>query len=114
MVGGIPLHPAGNIVSEVIGQTTDDARDRGQVTGGQAADIKHNVILHHLGPAARPPVAATVVASHVGVQAYEWFGLRDGRTTATWSALGVLRDDYTRKPAFATLQHLIANQAART
>jgi len=50
----------------------------------------------------------------VAVQAYEWFGLRDGRTTATWSALGVLRDDYTRKPAFATLQHLIANQAART
>ena len=60
-------------------------------------------------------VAATVVASDVAVQAYEWFGLRDGRTTATWSArLGVLRDDYTRKPAFATLQQLIANQAART
>src|SRR4029077_4900000 len=111
MVGGIPLHPAGNIVSEVIGQTTDDARDRGQVTGGQAADIKHNVILHHLGPAARPPVAATVVASDVYVQAYEWFGPRAGRPTATWSARFVgLRDDYTRKPAFATLQHLIANQ----
>ena len=60
-------------------------------------------------------VAAAVVASDVGVQAYEWFGLRDGHTTATWSArFGVLRDDYTRKPAFATLQHLIANQAART
>ena len=62
------------------------------------------------GHLSRPPV----VASDVAVQAYEWFGLRDGRTTATWSALGVLRDDYTRKPAFATLQHLIANQAART
>lgn len=60
-------------------------------------------------------VAAAVVASDVGVQACEWFGLRDGRTTATWSArFGVLRDDYTRKPAFATLQHLIANQAAHS
>jgi len=48
MFGGMPLYPTGNIVSEVIRQTTDDARDRGQVSGGQAADVKHNVILQHL------------------------------------------------------------------
>jgi hypothetical protein len=39
MAGGIPLHPAGNVVSEVIPQTTDDARDRGQISGSQAADV---------------------------------------------------------------------------
>jgi hypothetical protein len=36
-------------------------------------------------------------------------GLRDGFTSAAWSArFGILRDDYTPKPAFTTLQHLIA------
>ena len=53
-------------------------------------------------------VADAVTASDVGVQACEWFGLRDELTTATWSArFGVLRDDYTPKPAFATLRHVI-------
>jgi hypothetical protein len=28
--------------------------------------------------------------------------------------LGILRDDYTPKPAFTTLQHLIASRTART
>jgi hypothetical protein len=59
-------------------------------------------------------VADAVTASDVGVQACEWFGLRDELTTATWSArFGVLRDDYTAKPAFATLQHVIMATAAR-
>jgi hypothetical protein len=49
----------------------------------------------------------------LGVQACEWFGLRDELTTATWSArFGVLRDDYTAKPAFATLQHVIMASVA--
>jgi hypothetical protein len=53
-------------------------------------------------------VADAVTASDVGVQACEWFGLRDELTTATWSArFGVLRDDYTPKPAFAALRHVI-------
>jgi hypothetical protein len=56
-----------------------------------------------------------VIASDTGVQAYEWFGLRDGNTTATWTArFGILRDDYTPKPAFAAVQHLITSQTART
>lgn len=54
-------------------------------------------------------VAGAVIASDAGVQACEWFGLRDGLTTAAWSArFGILRDDYTPKPAFTALQHLIA------
>ena len=60
-------------------------------------------------------VADAVIASDVGIQACEWFGLRDGLTTAAWSArFGILRDDYTPKPAFSTLQHIIASQTART
>jgi len=56
-----------------------------------------------------------VLASGTGVQAYEWFSLRDGLTTGTWTArFGVLRDDYTPKPAFAAIQQLIANQTAHT
>jgi hypothetical protein len=57
-------------------------------------------------------VADAVIASDTGVRAYEWFGLRDGLTAATWTArFGVLRDDYTAKPAFATIQHLIGQTA---
>jgi hypothetical protein len=41
-------------------------------------------------------VADAVIASDAGVQGCEWFGLRDGLTTAAWSArFGILRDDYT-------------------
>ena len=82
-----------------------------------------------LRPAAGPPsdrrtesaqaevlaaVAGAVIASDAGAQACEWFGLRDGLTTAAWSArFGILRDDYTPKPAFTTLQHLIATASMR-
>jgi hypothetical protein len=60
-------------------------------------------------------VADAVLASGTGVRAYEWFGLRDGLTTGTWTArFGVLRDDYTPKPAFAAIQQVIASQTAHT
>lgn len=59
-------------------------------------------------------VADAALASGAGVEAYEWFGLRDGRTAAGWTArFGLLRDDYTPKPAFAAIQQLIAGQPAR-
>jgi hypothetical protein len=58
---------------------------------------------------------ALALASDAGVQACEWFGLRDGLTAASWSArFGILRDDYTPKPAFTVHQHLIASQPAQT
>jgi hypothetical protein len=58
--------------------------------------------------------AGQVPASDAGIQACEWFGLRDGLTTAAWSArFGILRDDYTPKSAFTTLQHLIATASMR-
>jgi hypothetical protein len=60
-------------------------------------------------------VTDAVIASAAGVRAYEWFGLRDGLTAADWTArFGVLRDDYTPKPAFAAIARLITEHAART
>jgi hypothetical protein len=54
-------------------------------------------------------VAAAVVDAQVGVTAYELFGLRDGLTAAGWtSRFGILRDDYSRKPAFDAVRKLIA------
>jgi hypothetical protein len=54
-------------------------------------------------------VAEAVLDSDAGVTAYEWFGLRDGLTTATWFArFGILRDDYTQKPAFTVVQNIIS------
>jgi hypothetical protein len=59
-------------------------------------------------------VAAAVLASGAGVAAYEWFGLRDGLTAdARTARFGLLRDDYTPKPAFAAVQRLIASQPAQ-
>lgn len=57
-------------------------------------------------------VARAVAASDAGVTAVEWFGLRDGLSTGPWSVrFGILRDDYTAKPAFATVAGIIADQA---
>lgn len=56
-------------------------------------------------------VAETILGTSLGVTAYEFFGLRDGLTSGTWhSRFGLLRDDYTPKPAFHAVQDLIAAQ----
>jgi hypothetical protein len=81
--------------------------ETGWPTGGQRTESAQAEVL--------AVVADAVAASDVGVQACEWFGLRDELTTATWSArFGVLRDDYTPKPAFATLQHVVMAAAPQS
>ncbi|MDT8911594.1 hypothetical protein [Amycolatopsis sp. PS_44_ISF1] len=46
------------------------------------------------------------------VSVYEFFGLRDGRTDGNWrTGFGLLREDYTPKPAYAEIRRLIAQQA---
>lgn len=60
-------------------------------------------------------VAGAVIASDAGVTACEWFGLRDSLTAAPWTArLGLLRDDYAPKPAFAVVGELISRHGAPT
>jgi hypothetical protein len=57
-----------------------------------------------------------------GISDYRWFNLRDStsstqpayRVGLTFSSFGLLRDDYSRKPAFATYHRLIASLGART
>ncbi|MCX4098162.1 hypothetical protein [Nocardia sp. alder85J] len=54
-------------------------------------------------------VADAVLAANAGVAVYEFFGLRDGRGDAGWTnGFGLLRDDYTPKPAFGVVRDLIA------
>lgn len=54
-------------------------------------------------------VARAVIDAGAGVDAYEIFGLRDGLTSGAWSQrFGLLRDDYTPKPAYHEIQRLIA------
>jgi Ca2+-binding RTX toxin-like protein len=45
----------------------------------------------------------------LGVSDYRWFNLRDNDSSGTdlFSAVGLLRDDYSEKPAFATFRSLI-------
>ena len=45
----------------------------------------------------------------LGVTDYRWFNLRDNDSSGTdlFDAVGVLRDDYAEKPAFATLRSAI-------
>jgi hypothetical protein len=45
----------------------------------------------------------------LGVTDYRWFNLRDNNSDGTdlFSAVGLLRDDYSRKPAFASYRRAI-------
>jgi hypothetical protein len=54
-------------------------------------------------------------SGELGVSDLRWFNLRDNDSTGLdlFDAVGVLRDDYTRKPAFAKLRRGIARFGAR-
>ncbi len=53
-------------------------------------------------------VARAVLAADPQIGAYEIFGLRDGTSSATWQGrFGIVRDDYSRKPAFETVRGLV-------
>jgi hypothetical protein len=54
-------------------------------------------------------VADAILGADANVTAYELFGLRDGRTEGPWtSRFGLLRDDYSAKPAYAVMREYIA------
>lgn len=56
-------------------------------------------------------VAEAVLDADANIGAYEFFGLRDGLSSSTWrSRFGMLRDDYTPKPAFYAVRDLIASR----
>ncbi len=57
---------------------------------------------------------AETTKSIFGVTGVYWFSLRDGNTASGQleNGYGLLRDDYTPKPAFTTLQGLVATTGA--
>lgn len=62
---------------------------------------------------------ASVEAVHaysgtLGVTDYRWFNLRDNRTGGPdlFDSVGLLRDDYSEKPAYATFRELVARVGA--
>ncbi|MEU0545685.1 hypothetical protein ABZ319_38005 [Nocardia sp. NPDC005978] len=58
-------------------------------------------------------VANAVADGDFGVTAYEFFGLRDGRSDGEWTGrFGLLRDDYTPKPAFHAIRDLVGGRSA--
>lgn len=78
--------------------------ETGWPTGDGRDEVTQRVVLE--------TVAEAALDSGVGVTAYEFFGLRDGRSDAGWaSRFGLLRDDYTPKPAFGAVRDLIAGRS---
>jgi hypothetical protein len=54
---------------------------------------------------------ARAIISTGQVSAYELFGLRDGRTDGNWrTGFGLLREDYTPKPAYEAMRRLVQSQ----
>jgi hypothetical protein len=53
--------------------------------------------------------AVALWSGSLGVTDYRWFNLRDNNSTGTdlFSAVGLLRDDYSRKPAYAAYRRAI-------
>ncbi len=51
-------------------------------------------------------------SGELGISDYRYFNLRDNRSSGTdlFDAVGVLRDDYSRKPAFGVLRDAIRRQ----
>jgi hypothetical protein len=58
--------------------------------------------------------SAASVAGTYGVTDYRWFNLRDNRTgsPAIFDTTGLLRDDYSEKPAFPRFRSLVASLGA--
>jgi hypothetical protein len=55
--------------------------------------------------------SAVSVAGTYGVTDYRWFNLRDNRTGSPgiFDTTGLLRDDYSQKPAFQRYRDLVAS-----
>ncbi|PXX58707.1 hypothetical protein DFR70_11342 [Nocardia tenerifensis] len=78
--------------------------ETGWPTGADRGEETQRVVLE--------TVANAVFDADLGITAYEFFGLRDGRSDGEWtSRFGLLRDDYTPKPAFPAICDLIGSRS---
>jgi hypothetical protein len=75
------------------------ATNLGRTESQQAMDLRSTIDAVHR------------LSGTLGVTDYRYFNLRDNRSDGTdlFDAVGLLRDDYSRKPAFATYRLLVAD-----
>jgi hypothetical protein len=78
------------------------ASNLGRTEARQDADLRSTVAAVH------------AYSGELGVTDYRWFNLRDNDSDGLdlFSAVGLLRDEYTRKPAFATYRRLVERLGA--
>ena len=124
-----PLLAAGALTAAQIDATVRSALDAARNKHMVAAGVAHaGIVIAETGyptTAARTPLAQDVVLRAVigaaeatksifGVTGVYWFSLRDGNTASGQleNGYGLLRDDYTPKPAFTTLKGLVASIGA--
>jgi hypothetical protein len=102
--------PQAQIGSKVPIWITEDG-----VSSGTLSEDQQAAVLGQLVQATRD------YSGTFNITDYRWFNLRDStsgtqpayRVGITFSSFGLLRDDYSRKPAFAAYHQLIASWGAR-
>ncbi len=94
------MMPLAGLGSEVALWISENgyATNLGRTEAGQDVDLRSTVAELHR------------TSGTLGITDYRWFNLRDndGDGADLFSAVGLLRDDHTRKPSFAALQQAIA------
>jgi hypothetical protein len=113
----LPARSAGDETVEALTLLRDCYMPKAGLGSGVALWVTENGYATNLGRTEAQQVAdltSTVEAVHrwsgaLGVTDYRYFNLRDNRSQGTdlFDAVGLLRDDYSEKPAFAGYRSLI-------
>ena len=114
----LPGRSAGDEVIEALTLLRHCYMPRAQLGPGVELWVSENGYATNLGrteAGQNDSLAATMDAVHrysgtLGVSDYRWFNLRDNNSLGPdlFDAVGLLRDDYSEKPAFGTLRSAIA------
>jgi hypothetical protein len=120
----IPGRSAGDEIAEALTLLRDCYMPKAGLGQEVALWITENGYATNLGRTEAQQVAdlsSTLDAVHrlsgtLGVTDYRYFNLRDNNSDGTdlFDAVGLLRDDYSEKPAFATYRSLIRSYGAPT
>jgi len=120
----LPIQSAGDATAEALTLLRSCWMPMAQLGGGVPIWITENGYATNLGhDEARQAtdLDTTLRSVHaldttLGVTDYRYFNLRDNRPNGTdlFDDVGLLRADYSRKPAFATLRSAIVSLASRT
>ena len=113
----LPGRSAGDEVAEALTLVRDCYMPKAGLDRGVELWVSENGYATNLGRSdgsQRRDLESTVEAvsrwsGALGVTDYRWFNLRDNNSDGVdlFSAVGLLRDDYSRKPAFASYRRLI-------